>query len=109
MDTLLQRLVLVLPLAGWLDRLFHKFFAGGLLDPGHLTLRQREIVIYRATALCRSEYERGVHISAFGAHAGFTAAQTASLVHRSPQDDCWMLPPGKHCAPGSAKRSSWKC
>ena len=28
-------------------RLFAKFVAGGLLDPGHLTLRQREIVINR--------------------------------------------------------------
>lgn len=32
-------------------RLFGKFFGGGLLDRGHLTLRQREIVIDRTTAL----------------------------------------------------------
>jgi len=32
-------------------RLFQKFMAGGLLDPGHLTLRQREIVIDRVIAL----------------------------------------------------------
>ena len=38
-------------------RLFGKFFAGGLLDRGHLTLRQREVVIHRTTARCGSEYE----------------------------------------------------
>ena len=38
-------------------RLFSKFFASSLLDRGHLTLRQRELVINRTTALCKSEYE----------------------------------------------------
>jgi alkylhydroperoxidase family enzyme len=70
-------------------RLFGKFFAAGLLDRGHLTLRQREIVITRTTALCRSEYEWGVHIAIFGARVGFTPAQVASLVHGGPADDCW--------------------
>jgi hypothetical protein len=37
-------------------RLFERFRGGGLLDKGHLTLRQREIVIGRVTAQCRSEY-----------------------------------------------------
>jgi hypothetical protein len=36
------------------ERLFERFFAGGLLDQGQVTLRQREIVIDRTTALCRS-------------------------------------------------------
>lgn len=70
-------------------RLFGKFFAGGLLDRGHLTLRQREIVIARTTALCRSEYEWGVHIAIFGARVGFTPAQVASLVHGAAGDACW--------------------
>jgi alkylhydroperoxidase family enzyme len=56
-------------------RLFGKFFSAGLLDRGHLTLRQREIVITRTTALCRSEYEWGVHIAIFGARVGFTPEQ----------------------------------
>ena len=47
-------------------RLFHRFFGGGLLDRGHLTLRQREIVIDRTTALCRAEYEWGVHVATYG-------------------------------------------
>src|SRR5688500_9808087 len=32
------------------ERLLRKFFAGSLLDEGHLTLRQREIVIDRTAA-----------------------------------------------------------
>ena len=32
-------------------RLFVKFFSAGLLDRGHLTLRQREVVIHRTAAL----------------------------------------------------------
>jgi len=70
-------------------RLFGKFFSAGLLDRGHLTLRQREIVITRTTALCRSEYEWGVHITIFGARVGFTPEQIGSLVHGRPADDCW--------------------
>ena len=34
------------------QRLFSRFKGGGLLDKGHLTLRQREIVIHRVTARC---------------------------------------------------------
>ncbi len=60
-------------------RLFTKFFSAGLLDRGHLTLRQREIVIHRTTALCRSEYEWGVHVALFAARVGFDAAQLRSL------------------------------
>src|SRR6201995_5609448 len=61
-------------------RLFFKFFNSGLLDRGHLTIRQREIVIDRVTATCGAEYEWGVHIAAYAAKAGLTEAQIASLV-----------------------------
>ena len=71
-------------------RLFGKFFAAGLLDRGHLTLRQREIVIARITALCRSEYEWGVHIAIFGARVGFTPAQVDSLAQTGSADACWV-------------------
>src|SRR5690242_873143 len=60
-------------------RLLRKFFGGGLLDRGHLTLREREVMICRTTALCGSEYEWGVHITAFGERAGFSEAQVCSL------------------------------
>src|SRR6476469_1252550 len=70
-------------------RLFFKFFNSGLLDRGHLTIRQREIVIDRVTAACGAEYEWGVHIAAYAAKAGLTEAQIASLVIGGPDDDCW--------------------
>lgn len=70
-------------------RLFGRFFAGGLLDRGHLTLRQRELVIDRTTALCRCEYEWGVHIAFFGAKVGLTPEQTRSLVLGGAADPCW--------------------
>lgn len=71
------------------ERLFGRLFSGGLLDRGHLTLRQREIVIDRTTALCRSEYEWGIHVALFGRRAGFTDEQLASLVHGGADDPCW--------------------
>lgn len=70
-------------------RLFQKFFAAGLLDRGNLTPRQREIVIDRTTALCKSEYEWGVHISAFASHVGLDDAQIASLAKGGSGDGCW--------------------
>lgn len=70
-------------------RLFGKFFGGSLLDRGRLSLRQRELVIHRTTALCRSEYEWGVHAAAFAPRAGLDAAQLASTVHGGPDDACW--------------------
>jgi alkylhydroperoxidase family enzyme len=70
-------------------RLFGKFFAGGLLDRGHLTLRQRELVIDRITALCGSEYEWGVHVAIFAARAELDDAQIRSLARGGPDDPCW--------------------
>ncbi len=70
-------------------RLFFKLFAAGLLDRGHLTIRQREIVIDRVTALCGAEYEWGVHVSAFAAAAQLTEAQIVSLTTGGPEDACW--------------------
>lgn len=70
-------------------RLFKKFFAAGLLDRGNLTMRQREIVIDRTTALCKSEYEWGVHIATFASHVGLDEAQVTSLATGNPDDACW--------------------
>jgi len=71
------------------ERLFRKFFSGGLLDRGHLTLRQREIVIDRTTALCGCEYEWGVHVTFFAGRVGLTMAQLQSLVLGGANDNCW--------------------
>ena len=59
-------------------RTYHRFRAGGLLDRGSLTLRQREIVIDRTCGLNRCEYEWGVHVAIFAAKARLTPAQLAA-------------------------------
>ena len=71
------------------ERLFRKLFAGGLIDRGNLTLRQREIVIDRTTALCRSEYEWGIHVSFFAQRVSLDEPQLRSLVHGKAEDECW--------------------
>lgn len=73
-------------------RLFFKFFNSGLLDRGHLSVRQREIVIDRVTAACNAEYEWGVHVAIFAPKAGLTSDQLASLVHGDADDACWRDP-----------------
>jgi len=70
-------------------RLFEKFFGAGLLDRGHLSLRQRELVIHRTTALCRSEYEWGVHVTIFAERVKLTPAQLHATVHGGADDACW--------------------
>jgi len=71
------------------ERLFQRFMAGGLLDRGHLELRQREIVIDRITALSGSEYEWGVHIAFFAERAGLDEAQVASTANAGAADPLW--------------------
>lgn len=71
------------------ERLFRKFFGGSLLDRGHLTLRQREIVIDRTTARCGSEYEWGIHVALFGQRVQLTQEQIRSLEHGTSGDECW--------------------
>src|SRR6478752_7555307 len=63
-------------------RAWDKFRAGGLLDPGPLSLRQREIVIDRTCALTGCEYEWGVHVAAFAAAAHLTDEQVRATVDR---------------------------
>ena len=71
------------------ERLFGKFMNGGLLDRGHLTIRQREIVIDRVTARCGAEYEWGVHVANYAAKAGLDAAEIRALLHGGADDPCW--------------------
>ena len=70
-------------------RVFGKMFAGGLLDKGALSLRQREIVIDRTTAQLGCEYEWGVHIALFASKVGFGPAEIAATVHGTADSPCW--------------------
>lgn len=71
------------------ERLFSRFFNAGLLDKGHLTIREREIVILRVCANNRSEYEWGVHVSMLAARASLTPEQVAATCSRDIEARCW--------------------
>jgi len=70
-------------------RVLQRMMAGGLLDRGSISLRARELVILRTTALCGAEYEWGVHVAAFGARAEWTKEQLHASVHGGADDTCW--------------------
>src|SRR6185503_15679071 len=68
-----------------------KMFAGGLLDKGPISLRQREIVIDRTTARLGCEYEWGVHIALFAGKVGFGDTEIAATVDDTPDAACWTV------------------
>lgn len=70
-------------------RLFRRLMAGGLLDKGTLSLREREIAIDRTCARCGAEYEFGVHIGFFGERVGFGAAEQRALLSAGADAACW--------------------
>ena len=61
-------------------RVFAKLFAGGFLDKGPLSLRQRELLIHRTTARLGCGCEWGVHAALFAARVGLTDAELAATV-----------------------------
>lgn len=62
---------------------------GGLLDRGSIAIRDREIVILRATARCGSEYEWGVHVAFFGERIGLSEAQIVATAADGAEDPAW--------------------
>jgi alkylhydroperoxidase family enzyme len=66
------------------ERVFGRVMAGGLLDRGSITMREREIVIDRTTWRCGSEYEWGVHVAFFGARVGFGEDEVRGLCTDDP-------------------------
>ncbi len=62
------------------SRAWQKFSAASLLDRGPLTLREREIVIDRTTALTACEYEWGVHVAAYAKASELTEEQVRATV-----------------------------
>jgi alkylhydroperoxidase family enzyme len=70
-------------------RAWDKFRAGSLLDPGPLTLREREIVIDRTAALNGCEYEWGVHVAIFARPAQLTEEQIRATVLAGADAPCW--------------------
>src|SRR5262249_36675069 len=70
-------------------RLFRRLMAGGLLDKGTLSLREREIAIDRTCARCGAGYEFGVHVAFFGERVGFGAAEQRALLAEGADAGCW--------------------
>jgi alkylhydroperoxidase family enzyme len=71
------------------SRAWEKFRAGGLLDKGPLSLREREIVIDRTCARTGCEYEWGVHVAIFADAAGLTDHQVRATVRGAADAPCW--------------------
>ena len=67
------------------ERVFLRMMAGGLLDRGSLTLRERELVIDRTCFRCGSEYEWGVHVAFFGPRVGLTEQETRDMCADDPE------------------------
>lgn len=78
-----------LPLADAIHPLGRFMLTGRAAGGAAFDLRSRELVIDRVTARCNCEYEWGVHVTGYGARAGFDDAQIASIVHGDADDACW--------------------
>ena len=61
------------------ERVFSRVMAGGLLDRGSLTLRDRELVIDRTCWRCGAEYEWGVHVAFYAAKAKLTPEEIRAI------------------------------
>jgi 4-carboxymuconolactone decarboxylase len=70
-------------------RVLGKIRAGNLLDRGSIERVDREIAILRTCALCRSEYEWGVHVAIFSARFGISPETANGTVLWSGEDERW--------------------
>ena len=84
------------------ERVFLRVMAGGLLDRGSITLREREIVIDRTCARCGSEYEWGVHVAFFAERARLSPEEVASTC-AEPENGAFV--PARAAAPPPRRRA----
>lgn len=70
-------------------RVFPRFMRAGVLDRGPVEIRDRELVILRTTARCGSEYEWGVHVTAFARPLGFSEEEIRGTVLADATDGLW--------------------
>jgi alkylhydroperoxidase family enzyme len=68
-------------------RVLRRLRRGGLLDPGSISVREREIVILRTTARAGAEYEWGVHAAFFPV---LTEEEVRATVQQGPE--AWKEP-----------------
>lgn len=70
-------------------RVLQRIKNSSMLDKGSISLREREILIDRTTALCVSEYEWSVHIAFFAQKAQLNKEQIQSLTFGQSSDEVW--------------------
>lgn len=70
-------------------RVLGKIRASNLLDRGSIERVDREFVILRTCARCRSEYEWGVHVAVFARRFGISEAKVAGTVEWEGSDPRW--------------------
>lgn len=73
------------------ERLLLRFTGGSVsyLDPSHVTLRQREVLLLRVVARCRCAYEWGMRVHYFAEEARVSDAQLYASVYGSTNDPSW--------------------
>lgn len=73
------------------ERLLLRFTGGavGYLEPSHLTVRQREVLLLRVTARCRCAYEWGMRVHYFADQAGLSEVQIHASVYGDANDPSW--------------------
>ena len=82
------------------ERVFLRLMAGGLLDRGSMTLRERELVIDRTCSRCGAEYEWGVHVAFFAEKATLTPGEVAGTCAPDPAGDAVLRARAATPAPG---------
>ncbi|SFU92763.1 carboxymuconolactone decarboxylase family protein [Pseudoduganella namucuonensis] len=70
-------------------RVLQRMFAGNLLDPGPLSLKDRETLILRTCARCGCDYEWAVHAALFSRAAELSPAEMAAT--RADDPDALLL------------------
>ena len=70
-------------------RVLSRMVRGGLLDRGSISVADRELVILRACAVCKADYEWGVHAAIFADQTGFTSEQVADTRADSIDSNLW--------------------
>jgi len=70
-------------------RVLSRMVNGGLLDKGSISLADRELVILRTCAVCKAEYEWGVHVAGFAKKAGFSEEQIQDTANVKTNSAIW--------------------
>jgi alkylhydroperoxidase family enzyme len=73
------------------ERLLLRFTnaATSYLQPSHVTVRQREVLLLRVTARCKCAYEWGMRVHYFAEEAALGEGQQYATVHGSSDDPVW--------------------